>query len=91
VSLGKKDIVNNIFHKAHISRETGLKLLDHTLFLIKKNSRNRNVKISKFGSFCYKSTPKRIGRNPITKEEFNISETKRLSFKTSNKIKQLLN
>ena len=91
MSLGKKDIVDNVLSKARISRDEALKFLNHTLFLIKKNSKTSTVKISKFGSFCYRMTPKRIGRNPITKEEFNITETRRLYFKTSNKIKTFLN
>ncbi|MBC8476354.1 MAG: HU family DNA-binding protein, partial [Gammaproteobacteria bacterium] len=37
------------------------------------------------------NSPKRIGRNPKTKEEYEIRARKKLSFKASNKIKSLLN
>jgi nucleoid DNA-binding protein len=38
-----------------------------------------------------KNTPQRLGRNPITKEEFIISKRRKLYFKSSNKVKDLIN
>ena len=91
MSLVKKDIVYNISNKAHVPLLQSLKILQHTLNFIKKNSKGGHIKISNFGTFSYKVSPERIGRNPKTKEQFLISKQSKLSFKTSNKVKSILN
>ena len=90
MGFGKKDIVKNISSKALISLESSSLVLEALLSFIKQNKGHR-IKISKFGTYyLHKSTP-RIGRNPKTKEEYEIQSFKRLSFKASNKIKSILN
>ena len=88
MGLGKNDIVKNISSKTLISSKDSFKLLDSFLGIIKKH---KNIKLAKFGSFLLINSPKRIGRNPKTKEEYEIRARKKLSFKASNKIKSLLN
>jgi nucleoid DNA-binding protein len=90
MGLGKKDIVKNISTKTHLSSKESFKILDSFLEILKKN-KNKNIKISNFGSFSLFNSPKRIGRNPRTKEEFEIKARMKLSFKASNKIKSFLN
>jgi len=88
MSLGKKDIIKNIYSKTHLSSKDSKKVLDSLIdFVIK----NKNIKLSNFGSFILVNTPKRIGRNPKTKEEFLIKAREKLSFKASKKIKSFLN
>ena len=91
MSLGKKDIVNNIFSETHLSKKDLNIFLDTFIKLIKENTENKTVKISKFGSFNSKSTPQRVGRNPKTKEQYLISKRKKVFFKPSYDIKNLLN
>ena len=67
MGLGKKDIVYNISSKTQISFKDSSKVLDTFLSILKKH-KNKNVKLAKFGSFLLINTPKRIGRNPKTKE-----------------------
>jgi nucleoid DNA-binding protein len=90
MGLGKKDITKNISTKTFLSSKESFKILDSFFQILKKN-KNKNIKISNFGSFSLINTPKRIGRNPRTKEEFEIKDRMKLSFKASNKIKSLLN
>ena len=52
-----------------------MKLFTNNYFFKKSN-----VKLSNFGTFSYKLTPERIGRNPKTKKEFIIKEQKNLVF-----------
>jgi nucleoid DNA-binding protein len=91
MSLGKKYIIKNISSKAEISNENSTRLLTFFLELIKHTSRKKTLKISNFGTFFFKDTPKRIGRNPRTKEEFAIPTMSKLYFKPATKIKNLLN
>jgi len=91
VSLGKKDIVKNISSKAQISSSLSSNLLESFLKTIIVESNNHSIKISNFGTFYYRKTPKRIGRNPKTKKEFPIGSRLKLTLKVSSKIKNLFN
>ena len=91
MSLGKKDIVKNISYKAQISKKNSQKLLNQFIQIILSKTQDSSVKISNFGTFYYHKSPKRIGRNPKTKEEFPIKERYKLTLHVSNKIKKLIN
>ncbi len=91
MSLGKKDIVKNISSKAQISSLISTKFLNEFIKILSSQPKERSLKISNFGTFYYHKTPKRIGRNPKTKEEFSIKERYKLSLKTSNNIRKLIN
>jgi integration host factor subunit alpha len=90
MGLGKIDIANDISTKTLLSSKESRKILDSFLDILKKH-KSKNIKISNFGSFTLTNTPKRIGRNPRTKEEYEIKARMKLSFKAANKIKSLLN
>jgi len=90
MGLGKKDIVKNISSKTQFSNSNSKNILE-SFFNLLKNNVQKNIKISNFGTFIIKKTPERVGRNPKTKEEVMITAKKRISFKASNQIKNLLN
>jgi integration host factor subunit alpha len=91
MSFGKKDIVSNISSKALITKDDSKKFFINFLNLVTSKSKSRIVKISNFGTFYTKITPKRLGRNPKTKEEFVISKRLKLYFKPSSKIRSIIN
>tara|TARA_B100000902_G_scaffold396369_1_gene457184 strand:+ start:2324 stop:2599 length:276 start_codon:yes stop_codon:yes gene_type:complete len=91
MSICKKDISRNISFKIKTSSSLSSEILDIFIDLIKNNSKDKVVKFTKFGSFYRKTTPARNGRNPKTKEEFLITERSKLNFKSSNKVKAILN
>tara|TARA_B000000532_G_scaffold221567_1_gene196655 strand:+ start:1575 stop:1847 length:273 start_codon:yes stop_codon:yes gene_type:complete len=90
LSLGKKDIVNNIFSEAFLSKSDAKNFLESFLGFI-KNNRSRNIKISNFGTFSNHKSPRRIGRNPKTKQEFIIPKREKLIFKASSVVRNILN
>ena len=49
------------------------------------------VKLSKFGTFSIREKKSRIGRNPKTKEEKEISKRNVVLFKPSKEFKELIN
>ena len=57
----------------------------------KKQAKINRVKLSGFGAFSFKKTPKRVGRNPKTKESYIISERNKLYFNPSSSTKEKLN
>ena len=91
MSFGKKDICNNISSKALIPKDKSKEFLTNFLNLVTSKSKSKIVKISKFGTFYTKNTPQRLGRNTKTKEEFIISKRSKLFFKSSNKIRSIIN
>ena len=91
MSLGRKDISKNIVTKVHISSSISNELLESFLNLIKFHSIDKTVKISNFGKFYTKLSPRRIGRNPLTKEEFEIKERLKPSFLSAKNIKKIIN
>ena len=90
MSLGKKDIVKNIKSKAHFSLDQSNLVFNSFISFIKRNKDN-TIKVSNFGVFFPHISPSRIGRNPKTKEEFEIPSFKKLSFRTSSKCKKHFN
>ena len=91
MNFSKTNIIKNISKKSLVSAGDAKKILESFLSLIKNNSKLRSVKLSSFGSFSFKKTPKRLGRNPKTKDSYIIPEMIKLNFKPSNKIKENLN
>jgi len=90
LSLGKKDIVNNISSETLLHKSISKNILESFLNFIKDNQ-SKQIKISNFGLFYMHQSPKRIGRNPKTKEEFIIPKRKKLVFKPSSVVKKKLN
>tara|TARA_B100000780_G_C21123649_1_gene455448 strand:+ start:500 stop:775 length:276 start_codon:yes stop_codon:yes gene_type:complete len=89
--ITKKDIIKKLSRNLSLKHSESTKLLDFFLQSIKVNSKNKILKLSKFGSFSYKDTSERIGRNPKTKESYIISKRKKLIYKASSKIKRTIN
>lgn len=91
MSINKKIIIQNLSKQTLVSGIDASYILDFFIETIKSKAIDKKVKLSGFGSFCFKKTPKRVGRNPNTRESYIISELNKLSFKPSNKIKGILN
>lgn len=91
MNITKRKLAENISVNTNISLEDSKNLVS-TFFLLQSEAlKKRNIKISKFGAFYKKITPKRIGRNPKTMEEYLIPEKQKISFKSSTLIKKILN
>ena len=91
MSYTKSDIAKNIANKTFISNQKAKQLLDRFIQVVVSGSKKQQVKISGFGTFIKKETPSRIGRNPKTGEEFEISKRTKLNLILSNKIKEKIN
>tara|TARA_Y100000768_G_C23700632_1_gene551180 strand:+ start:391 stop:666 length:276 start_codon:yes stop_codon:yes gene_type:complete len=91
MSLGKRDISKNISSKTQISSKQSLDILNKFIEFISTNSNKRDVKISNFGTFYIHHSPKRLGRNPKTKQEFVIPKRSKLSLKVSSYVKNSFN
>ena len=92
INLTKKDLVNRIYMQIGFSKEITENLVDEFFSLIVLNlKKEKQLKISNFGTFSIRFKKSRIGRNPKTKEAKTISERKVVLFKPSKDFKKLVN
>jgi integration host factor subunit alpha len=91
MSLTKNNILNNLKKDLSLSAGEASSIFESFLSLIKSKSKSKSIKLSGFGTFSFKKTPKRAGRNPKTKDSYIIPELNKLNFKTSNKVKEQIN
>ena len=81
MSFNKSNLVKNVTKKSEVSAGEARNILESFLLLVKNKSKLRSVKLSNFGSFCFKKTPKRLGRNPKTNDYYIIPVLNKLTFK----------
>ena len=81
-----------VFKNVGLSRNESANLVDSIFNEILKNlTSGKEVKISSFGTFMVRDKKERIGRNPKTGIEAEISERRVVTFRASNNMKQSIN
>ena len=91
----KKDLINKVAYKLNMNYEESKIITDCVLdsfkdFFINTSGKNR-VEIRNFGIFNILLTKERTNaRNPKTKESVIIPERKKVVFKPSKRIKEIL-
>ena len=92
INLTKKDLVNLVYMQIGFSKQISANLIDEFFSLVIDNIRyKKKLKISKFGTFSIREKKERIGRNPKTKEEKNISKRNVVLFKPSKEFRHFIN
>ena len=92
VNLTKKDLVNLIYMQLGFSKQISENLIEEFLSIILKNIKSeKQLKLSKFGTFTIRQKKSRIGRNPKTKETKVISSREVVLFKPSQEFKEYIN
>ncbi len=91
-NISKKDIIENIKFSVGTSHQNIHNISDSIIdIIIEILIKNKKVNIKNFGSFNIIYKKSREGRNPRTKEKFEISSRKAISFKVSSFIKERVN
>ncbi len=92
INLTKKDLVNQVYMQIGFSKQISESLIDDFFLMVISNLiEKKKLKISNFGTFHIRKKKSRIGRNPKTKEEKNISERNVVLFKPSKDFKEFIN
>ena len=92
INLTKKDLVNLIYMQLGFSKQISENLIDDFFQTIIENlSKEKILKLSKFGTFTIRQKKSRVGRNPKTKEEKIIAERNVVLFKPSKEFKDFIN
>ena len=91
-TLTKSILASRINTKLGYSKEESKEFIDVFFDSIKNNLlKEKQIKISKLGTFNLIRKKQRIGRNPKTGEEAIISERNVVSFRFSRLIKEIIN
>ena len=92
INLTKKDLVNSIYMQIGFPKKISENLIDDFLFTVIHTLKDeKQLKLSKFGTFSIRNKKSRIGRNPLTKEKKTITERIVVLFKASKEFKDLVN
>ena len=90
-NLKKEDLIKNFKKKTGFSNNISKKAINDFLEVLIQNIKKNNLNIKNIGSFKLIRKNKRVGRNPKTKEIFDINSRKSLSFIASKKLLKKLN
>ena len=92
-TLTKADFVESVYSKiGGLSRRDSAESVDMLFEAVKETlSRGEPVKISGFGNFVVREKKARVGRNPQTGNDIEISARRVLTFKPSQVLKDQLN
>ncbi len=92
INTVKKEIIKEI-HSIFGTSENNIKKITQDIIdvLIETLIEKKKINIKNFGALKIKRKQSRIGRNPKTKEKFNISARNSIVFKPSSLIKKKVN
>ncbi len=91
-TLTKADLIESIYEKVGFSKKEASDVVELIFETLKTTlEKGEKVKISGFGNFVVRQKRPRIGRNPQTCEEIEITARKVLTFKPSQVLKTTIN
>ena len=90
--MTKAEIVESVYEKIGFSKKEAADIVELVFDTIKETlEKGEKIKVSGFGNFVVRQKRPRIGRNPQTGEEIEMTQRKVLTFKPSQILKQALN
>jgi integration host factor subunit alpha len=90
--MTKADIIENIYKEVGFSKKESAEIVEMVFDTIKETlERGEKIKISGFGNFVVREKKSRVGRNPQTGMEIEISARRVLTFRPSQVLKNVLN
>jgi integration host factor subunit alpha len=91
-TLTKAEFVEAVYSQVGLSRRDSADVVEMLFESIKETlARGEPVKISGFGNFVVREKKARVGRNPQTGRDIEISARRVLTFKPSQVLKDVLN
>ncbi|MBW2090571.1 MAG: HU family DNA-binding protein [Deltaproteobacteria bacterium] len=90
--MTKMDMIEQISKDAGITKVQSKAALESFIEMCSKEVKvGRPFRVAGLGTFSLKKSKARKGRNPATGEQIKIKASKRMSFKPSSQVKDLLN
>jgi integration host factor subunit alpha len=89
--MTKADLVNAIYERVGFSKKESARVVEMVFDILKETlERGEKIKISGFGNFVVREKRSRVGRNPQTGQEIEISARRVLTFKPSQVLRGVL-
>lgn len=90
--MTKAEIIEQIYEKVGFSKKESAEIVELVFDTMKETlEKGEKIKISGFGNFVVRQKRPRIGRNPQTGDEIEISARRVLTFRPSQVLKSALN
>ena len=90
--MTKAEIIEQIYEKVGFSKKESAEIVEMVFDIMKETlEKGEKIKISGFGNFVVRQKRPRIGRNPQTGEEIEITSRRILTFKPSQVLKSSIN
>ena len=90
--MTKADIIEGVYEKVGFSKKESAEIVELVFDTVKETlERGDKIKISGFGNFQVRNKKARVGRNPQTGKEIEISARRVLTFRPSQVLKTALN
>lgn len=90
--MTKADIVESVCAKAGFSKKESAEIVEMVFDTIKDTlEKGEKIKLSGFGNFIVREKRSRVGRNPQTGQEIEISARRVLTFRPSQVLKNEIN
>jgi integration host factor subunit alpha len=90
--MTKADIIEGVYEKVGFSKKESAEIVELVFDTVKETlERGDKIKISGFGNFQVRFKKARVGRNPQTGKEIEISARRVLTFRPSQVLKSALN
>ena len=91
-TITKHHIAHTISTETGISKSESDEIVNNLIdALVDVTTESGKARIYSFGSFIMQQKDQRIGRNPKTKEQYNIAARKYINFKPANALKEFIN
>jgi integration host factor subunit alpha len=90
--MTKADIIEGVYEKVGFSKKESAEIVELVFDTLKETlERGDKIKISGFGNFQVRQKKARVGRNPQTGKEIEITARRVLTFRPSQVLKTALN
>jgi len=89
--MTKADIVNQVFENVGLPRKEAQAIVEVIFNTVKQTLvAGESLKLAGFGTFTTKKKTARVGRNPKTKEEVEITPRRVVTFRASEFLKEAI-
>ena len=91
-NISRDEIAESMQNEFGFNRKQCLDIVNDIIdIIIEGLQKDKKVKIHNFGTFKMNNKKSRVGRNPKTKEEYNISSRNVVTFKASKVLLKYIN
>ena len=90
--MNTTELIDLVAHRTGLPKSEVASVVSATFTALAETvSRDEEVRVNRFGTFCTRTRAGHLGRNPATGEEMQIAEKRVLKLKLATDLKEQLN